>query len=109
MKSQERNLLCLHFSAVCLQSIFMFAGLCVNDQYLIAQYHIEGGIDVYDRVTLKHLFRLNGHEYGGQCVEISGKLTCLFTFFQLFVYNFVNFQAKSCIQLPWILHLKCGI
>merc|ERR1712223_1316355 len=34
-------------------------------------YHIEGGIDVYDRVTLKHLFRLSGHEYGGQCVELS--------------------------------------
>jgi len=49
-------------------------GLCVSDQYLIAQYHIEGGIDVYDRVTLKHLYRLNGHEYGGQCVEISGKI-----------------------------------
>merc|ERR1712223_511805 len=45
-------------------------GLCVNDKYLVAQYHIEGGIDVYDRVTLKHLFRLNGHEYGGQCVEL---------------------------------------
>ena len=34
---------------------------------------IQGGIDVYDRITLKHLYRLNGHEYGGQCVEISGE------------------------------------
>ena len=51
-----------------------FPGLCVNDKYLVAQYHIEGGIDVYDRVTLKHLFRLNGHEYGGQCVELSGSI-----------------------------------
>ena len=32
-------------------------GLCVNDKYLVAQYHIEGGIDIYDRVTLKHLYR----------------------------------------------------
>jgi len=47
-------------------------GLCVNDKYLVVQCHIEGGIDVYDRVTLKHLYRLNGHEYGGQCVELSG-------------------------------------
>ena len=39
----------------------------------VVQCHIEGGIDVYDRVTLKHLYRLNGHEYGGQCVELSGK------------------------------------
>ena len=49
-------------------------GLCVNDKYIVAQYHIEGGIDVYDRVTLKHLYRLNGHEYGGQCVELSGDI-----------------------------------
>ena len=48
-------------------------GLCVNDKYLVVQCHIEGGIDVYDRVTLKHIFRLSGHEYGGQCVELSGK------------------------------------
>ena len=25
-------------------------------------------------MTLKHLYRLNGHEYGGQCVELSGDI-----------------------------------
>ena len=35
-------------------------GLAINDKYLVVQYHIEGGIDVYDRSTLKHLFRLQG-------------------------------------------------
>ena len=49
-------------------------GLSVNDKYLVVQYHIEGGIDVYDRHTFQHLFRLNGHEYGGQCVELSDSI-----------------------------------
>ena len=91
-------------SAVCLQ-FFTITGLCVSDQYLIAQYHIEGGIDVYDRVTLKHLYRLNGHEYGGQCVEISGTLT-LFTFCQLFVYNFIDFSGKILYSASMDFTLK---
>ena len=67
MKEERFFMLSMNIEGCCL----LFSGLCVNDKYLVAQYHIEGGIDVYDRVTLKHLFRLHGHEYGGQCIELS--------------------------------------
>ena len=49
----------------------MFLGLDVSDSYIAAQYYIESAIDVYDRKSFKHLFRLDGHEYGGQCLKIS--------------------------------------
>ena len=49
----------------------MFVGLDVSESYIVVQYYIEPAIDVYDRKLLKHLFRLNGHEYGGQCLKIS--------------------------------------
>ncbi len=70
----------------------LVSGLSINAKFLVVQYHIEGGIDVYNRVSLKHLFRLqgkicddyfneiiairlsfSGHEYGGQCVELSAE------------------------------------
>jgi len=46
-------------------------GLDVSSSYIAVQYYIESGIDIYDRKSFKHLFRLDGHEYGGQCLKIS--------------------------------------
>ena len=43
----------------------------VSDSYIAVQYYIESAIDIYDRKSFKHLFRLDGHEYGGQCLKIS--------------------------------------
>lgn len=54
-------------------------GLSVSDKYIVVQYYIEGDIDVYDRETRKHLFRLSGHEYGGQCVQVSGSDLLLYS------------------------------
>ena len=49
----------------------LFLGLDVSESYIAVQYYIESAIDVYDRKSFKHLFRLDGHEYGGQCLKIS--------------------------------------
>ena len=49
----------------------LFKGLDVSDSYIAVQYYIESAIDIYDRKSFKHLFRLDGHEYGGQCLKIS--------------------------------------
>ena len=49
----------------------MHTGLDVSESYIAAQYYIESAIDVYDRKSFEHLFRLDGHEYGGQCLKIS--------------------------------------
>ena len=59
------NILCQH-QTCCL----WFSGLDVSESYIVVQYYIEPGIDVYDRKNFKHLFRLSGHEYGGQCLKI---------------------------------------
>ena len=47
-----------------------YAGLDVSASYIAVQYYIEGAIDVYDRVSFAKLFRLEGHEYGGQCLKL---------------------------------------
>ena len=53
------------------RNLLTFAGLDVSSSYIAVQYYIESGIDIYDRKSFKHLFRLDGHEYGGQCLKIS--------------------------------------
>lgn len=45
--------------------------LAVSDKYLVLQYYIDPGIDVFDRATKTLLFKLEGHSYGGQCLQIS--------------------------------------
>lgn len=55
------------------------SGLDVCQDFVVVQYYIEPGIDVYDRRTLRHLFRLEGHEYGGQCLWISEAALILYS------------------------------
>merc|ERR1719309_128101 len=47
-------------------------GLAVSDDYIVTQYFMEPAIDVFDRSSLELLHRLEGHEYGGQAVQILG-------------------------------------
>jgi len=49
-------------------------GLAVSERYIVAQYFMEPTIDVFDRKSLKRLHRLEGHEYGGQTVELLGQI-----------------------------------
>ena len=42
----------------------------VSSDFIVIQYFLEPGIDVYDTETKAKLYRLEGHEYGGQCVKI---------------------------------------
>lgn len=44
--------------------------LAVSPSFLVLQFYLEPGLDVYDARTRRRLYRLEGHEYGGQCVEI---------------------------------------
>ena len=54
-------------------------GLDVSDKYIVVQYYIEPAIDVYDRSTFERLFRLDGHEYGGQCLKVSEEKGILYS------------------------------
>ena len=62
---------CIGVSNLHTRNLLTFAGLDVSSSYIAVQYYIESGIDIYDRKSFKHLFRLDGHEYGGQCLKIS--------------------------------------
>jgi WD40 repeat protein len=46
----------------------------VSDRYLALQYFSEPRIDVFDAAAGAHLFSLQGHSYGGQCVRLAGDL-----------------------------------
>jgi len=48
--------------------------LDVSEQLIVVQYHVESHIDVFDRKSKKRLFRLEGHDYGGQCLCIRGSI-----------------------------------
>ena len=48
----------------------------VSDLYIALQFHIDPGIEVYERSS-KQLFKkleAGGHEIGGQCVKVSGSI-----------------------------------
>ena len=49
-------------------------GMDVSDRYIVAQYFLDPVIDVFDRKSQKLLHRLEGHEYGGQAVQILGQV-----------------------------------
>lgn len=49
-------------------------GMDVSDRYIIAQYFLDPIIDVFDRKSQKLIHRLEGHEYGGQAVQIMGQI-----------------------------------
>jgi len=71
-------------------------GLDVSDRYIVAQYFLDPVIDVFDRKSQKLLHRLEGHEYGGQTVQILGQI----------LYS----GSKDCTFRTWDLkngkHLK---
>lgn len=46
-------------------------GLEVTENFIIVQYYIDSNIDVYDVKTKEFAFRLEGHEYGGQCLKVN--------------------------------------
>jgi len=54
-------------------------GLDVCEKYVVVQYYIEPAIDVYDRMTFELLFRLEGHEYGGQCLKVNEAKSVLYS------------------------------
>jgi len=49
-------------------------GMDVSDRYIVAQYFLDPIIDVFDRKSQKLIHRLEGHEYGGQAVQILGQI-----------------------------------
>ena len=49
-------------------------GMDVSDRYIVAQYFLDPIIDVFDRKSQKLIHRLEGHEYGGQAVQIMGQI-----------------------------------
>ena len=49
-------------------------GMDVSDRYIVAQYFLDPVIDVFDRKSQKLIHRLEGHEYGGQAVQILGQI-----------------------------------
>jgi len=49
-------------------------GMDVSDRYIVAQYFLDPIIDVFDRKSQKLIHRLEGHEYGGQTVQILGQI-----------------------------------
>eukprot|EP00092_Neocalanus_flemingeri_P075476 GFUD01093493.1.p1 GENE.GFUD01093493.1~~GFUD01093493.1.p1 ORF type:complete len:511 (+),score=129.28 GFUD01093493.1:81-1613(+) len=49
-------------------------GMDVSDRYIVAQYFLDPVIDVFDRKSQKLLHHLEGHEYGGQAVQILGQI-----------------------------------
>jgi len=49
-------------------------GMDVSDRYIVAQYFMDPVIDVFDRKSQKLLYHLEGHEYGGQTVQILGQI-----------------------------------
>lgn len=49
-------------------------GLAVSLDYIVAQYFQEPELHVYGRKDQKLLHRLEGHEYGGQAVQILGSI-----------------------------------
>ena len=51
----------------------------VSTDLIVIQYFLEPGIDVYDTETKAKLYRLEGHEYGGQCIKIMEGTDILFS------------------------------
>jgi len=49
-------------------------GLAVSQEYIVAQFFQEPEIHVYSRKDLTLIHRLEGHEYGGQAIQILGSI-----------------------------------
>lgn len=47
-------------------------GLAVSEDYIVAQFFLEPAIHVFSRKDRTLLHRLEGHEYGGQALQILG-------------------------------------
>jgi len=71
-------------------------GMDVSDRYIVAQYFLDPIIDVFDRKSQKLIHRLEGHEYGGQTVQLMGQILysgskdCTFRTWDLKTGNEIN-------------------
>ena len=94
----------------------------MSASYIAVQYYIEPALDVYDRATFERQFRLEGHEYGGQCLKIcensgalySASMDCSLKSWDLkaqtevhsvadhadYVYTMEVYQGKGYVKLP---------
>ena len=49
-------------------------GLAVSEDYIVAQFFLEPAIHVFSRKDRTLLHRLEGHEYGGQALQVTRSL-----------------------------------